>query len=232
MSFPKKKKYRAGRRERERRERRAERERLAAEAAGQNMPSSDPQRVTATGVAAGSNARTPRQDAQDGPGSRGNGEMAQTTAQGVPAAPNAPQGFQTAMFERLRETRSDARLARRAILNRWRPKPEATEAVLTKATVQALKDDAKIHEVIAVAKLHLAAHQTVVNDEHHCDRMDYHETALELRARDSGIPGGSAGLQMETDGKGSTRVTVYLPNNSRAEPVDELRPEELRLDDG
>lgn len=108
------------------------------------------------------------------------------------------------------------------------PKPEHTEAVITKATTIALKPDAKPHEVIAVGKLHLEFQSRVLGHMHHDDRMDYYERALAFRERDSGIPGGT-GIEMEAEGR--AKITVYLPNNRRAELDDELLPEDLLTDD-
>lgn len=223
---PKKRRHKAGRRVREKIQRRLERERLAAEAARQNNPGSEPQ--LNTGVAAGPDVRIPRQTQPHAVSGGGSGAMAPEASCPAKSPQEGSQGFQTALFDRRDETRSDARLARRAILNRWRPKPEATEAVLTKATMMALDEHAKVNDVIAVGKLHLDAHKTLVGDEHHGDRMDYYERALALRANEAGIPG--TGIQMETDGP--AKVTVYLPNNRRGESLDDdLRPEDLLKDD-
>ena len=107
------------------------------------------------------------------------------------------------------------------------PKPEHTEAVITKATTIALNPDAKPHEVLAVGKLHLEYQSRVLGHLHHEDRMGYYRQALALRERDSGMPG--TGIEMEAEGR--AKITVYLPNNRRAELDDDLRPEDLLTDD-
>ena len=73
---------------------------------------------------------------------------------------------QVELFERPHETIADARLARRAIMRSWEPEPRATQAILTKAAMMALRDEAKLNEVIAVGKLHLDAHGKIMAEEH------------------------------------------------------------------
>jgi hypothetical protein len=245
MSFQRKQRHRRGRIWRARQEaKRLAAERQAADPANaqapsgnSNTPGPNPIALTGSGLKApGTEAGIPRQDAQGRPGSRGSGdsgpepnqtartpqEASHAASPAAQQAQQAPQGFQTALFERKDETRSDARLARRAILNRWRPKPEATEAVLTKATVMALKDEAKANEVIAVAKLHLEAHKTVVSDEHHGDRMDYHERALQIRTKVGDyIPAGGPPINISTGG-GHAAVSIFLPAKEEIPDLDRL----------
>lgn len=225
-----KKKSRLGR---ERRYRKRLREaRLAAEAASQT-PGASQGANQATGMVAGPDPAIPRLNAYGGPGTQGHGEMAEGAAEQAQRPQEASQGYQTPMFERIRETRTDAYMTRRALRLGWldkAPKPEHIEAVLTKATVQALSNEAKPHEVQAVAKLQLEYSTRVLNHEHHEDRMDYYRQALALRERDAGMDGGGAGMSMETEGP--AKVTVYLPNNRRADILDDdLRPEDLLKDD-
>jgi len=234
MSFPKKKTRRRGRIAREKYKRRLERERQAAEEAartGSTIPQGRDPQLNA-GIAAGPNAGIPSQDAQGGPGRRGGGAGVSEPAQTSPnATQGQPEAHETPLFERRDNIRADANMMRRALRLEWldrAPKPEHTEAVLTKGTMQALQEDAKPHEVLAIAKLHLDYHSRVLSHEHHQDRMEYYRQALALREKDAGLPGG-AGMEMETTGP--AKVTVYLPNNRRAEVMDELRPEDLLKDD-
>lgn len=153
--------------------------------------------------------------------------VAQDTAAPVGSGGEAQPLPHVELFERPHETNADVRLARMAIKRSWEPEPRATQAILTKAAMMALRDEAKLNEVVAVAKLHLDAHGKVMVEEHHNDRMEYYDRALALRASDAGMPG--TGIRMETDGK--AKVTVYLPNNGRDVLDDDLRPEDLLRDD-
>ena len=224
---PKKKRHRAGREYREKLRRRAERQQQAAEqGAAQHSPG------TVTG--AGPDARIPSQDAQDGLGSRGGGvgvsEPARTGPNATQALPAAPE---TALFERRDNIRSDANMVRRALRLEWldrAPKPDVIDAVLTKASMQALDKDAKPHEVLAVAKLQLDFNSRVLGHEHHTDRMEYYRQTMAFREKEAGLGGSGGGMTMETEGP--AKVTVYLPNNRRGEVLDDdLRPEDLLKDD-
>lgn len=221
MSFPKKKIRRRGRQARERHQRRLLREQEAA-AAQKNSQGTDPQLTT--GVGAGIQ---PAKAPQDAPG-RVQGEGIGEIGAG---SQTPPQPAPVALFERLRETRSDVRMARRALLNRWRPKPEVTEAILTKASVMALDDKAKVGEVIAVGKLHLDAHRQAIADEHHGERLDYYDRALDHRiAGSSGpMPGGGVGVHVQGEGR-DVSVVVFLPDNGRdpdGAPIVDLPPEAI-----
>lgn len=129
---------------------------------------------------------------------------------------------ETALFERPRLAREDVRLARMAIRKRWEPVAEQTHAVLNKATEVALADTAHPQTVIAVAKLHLDAHRQVQADEHHDDRLEYHERALQIRSKvgDYIPPSGTQiGINVATGGN----LHITIPHNFRDEGmVDEL----------
>lgn len=114
---------------------------------------------------------------------------------------------ETALFDRPQTTRSDVRLARMAIRKRWEPEAEQTHAILNKASQMALLETAPMPNVIAVAKLHLDAHRQVQSDEHHDDRLEYHDRALQLRA----VAGGVNVVNIDTAG-GDSRINIYLPN--------------------
>lgn len=124
----------------------------------------------------------------------------------------------TAMFERPREAREDVRLARMAIRKRWEPTAEETHAVLTKATIIALQETAPAPVVLAVAKLHLDAHRQVQADEHHDDRLEYHERALQIRSKVGDyIPPAGAGSQIGINVATGGNLTIVLPHNFRDE---------------
>lgn len=114
--------------------------------------------------------------------------------------------------------REDVRLARMAIRKRWEPEPEQTHAVLARATEVALKDMAAPATVIAVAKLHLDAHRQVQADEHHDDRLEYHERALQIRSKVGDyIPPAGAGSQIGINVATGGNLTIVLPHNFRDE---------------
>ena len=169
------------------------------------------------------------QESNPGAGPAGQPIAPGTTGTSVLAQPptgDGQQPRQVALFESRPDVTKDARLARMAIKRSWEPQPEATAAVLTKATVMALKEDAKVEHVVAIAKLHLDAHAKVMTEEHHNDRLEYYERALEARMSGA-LPAGGTGIKMETDGSGKASVMVYRPNNARDGLDDELRPEDL-----
>lgn len=115
--------------------------------------------------------------------------------------------------------REDVRLARMAIRKRWEPEPEQTHAVLARATEVALKDMAAPATVIAVAKLHLDAHRQVQADEHHDDRLEYHDRALSLRREVADVP-----LPITVNGSGNN-ICIFLPHNDRDEIDESLQGE-------
>jgi len=146
-----------------------------------------------------------------------------------PSTPSATGGDggmpETAMFERPREAREDVRLARMAIRKRWEPTPEETHAVLTKATIIALQETAPAPVVLAVAKLHLDAHRQIQSDEHHDDRLEYHERALQIRSKvgDYIPPSGTSQIGINVASGGT--LQIVLPHNFRDDGmVDELEP--------
>lgn len=129
---------------------------------------------------------------------------------------------QVELFERPHETIADARLARRAIMRSWEPEPRATQAVLTKAAMMALREDAKLNEVIAVGKLQLDAHGKIMAEEHHNDRMGYHERALQVRAKVGDYVPGTNGPQINVNtGGGPAAVSIFLPAVDQM-PVDTI----------
>lgn len=227
MAFNRKKpRHRCGRAHRAKLARR-EAARIAAQqeavkAQAQSGISHTPGPTPLNGQKAGPRPEIPIQDAQEGPGLRGIGDV-DADATKPAATHQEPPLANVALFENQFETRADARLARRAILARWRPKPEHTEAVLTKATVKALENQAKLNEVIAVAKLHLEAHKTIVSDEHHGDRMDYHERALQIRSKVGDyVPGASGPPISINTGGGSAAVSIFLPAKDELQELDRL----------
>lgn len=130
----------------------------------------------------------------------------------------------TALFEREHSSREDVRLARMAIRKRWEPEPEQTHAVLNKATQIALAETAQVGTVLAVAKLHLDAHRQIQSDEHHDDRLEYHERALQIRSKVGDyIPPAGAGSQIGINVASGGNLTIHLPHNFRDDGmVDEL----------
>lgn len=130
----------------------------------------------------------------------------------------------TALFEREHGTREDVRLARMAIRKRWQPEAAQTHAVLNKATEIAMRDSAPAGTVIAVAKLHLDAHRQVQSDEHHDDRLEYHERALQIRSKVGDyIPSGSSQIGIHVASGGN--LQIVLPHNGRDDGmVDEAEP--------
>lgn len=123
---------------------------------------------------------------------------------------------QVELFERPHETHQDARLARRAIMRSWEPEPRATQAILTKAAMMALRDEAKLHEVIAVGKLHLDAHGKIMTEEHHNDRMGYYEAVQDFRRQTSDIP-----AMPLTINQSGGNIAIFLPHNERDELAEE-----------
>jgi hypothetical protein len=208
METPKKKTRRRGRIARAKYHRRMLRQ-LEAEAAARDPHGTKPQLIPGAGAG---QPPTGHQMAHGGGAQRGGGEVVSTPTE----APESPPGVQTALFERRDNIRSDARLVAKAIEFGWLPKAEVTEAIMTKASMQALEDKAKPHEVTAVAKLHLVARAQEMAHVHHQERMDYHDRALEHRIAGTGA-GGGAGVGVHVhqgDGK-DVSVLVYLPDNGR-----------------
>lgn len=107
-------------------------------------------------------------------------------------------------------------MAIRAIRLGWldrAPKPEHTEAVMTKATMLALNESAKPHEVIAVSKLHIEYHSRVLSHLHHDDRMEYYERQRQMRAKvgDYVPPSGGPPINVNSNG-GPVAVSIFLPS--------------------
>lgn len=217
MDEPKKKAKR-GRRARARFQRRLAR--MQADAATTHNPSTRPQLTT--GAGAGQTPPSGPRLAQDRDGQRGGGEVVSTP----PVAPETPPGPQTALFERRDNIRSDARLVAKAIEFGWIPRSEVTEAIMTKASMQALADNAKPHEVTAVAKLHLVARSQEMAHAHHQERMDYHERALSLRREQADI---DPVPSVVVNNNGQAAVSIYIPENFRdsPQPEDIDEPQEM-----
>lgn len=145
----------------------------------------------------------------------------------------------TALFEHDQCLRTDAKLARRALLQDWHPDRGKVRALVAKLSDAVLKGelDGKPLSPAAVIKGIEVLHsfdRLIVADEHHADRMDYHERALNARAANrmpGTVAGPKMGVSLETESGGKPCVVIYLPDNGRSAPFDDdLRPEDLLQD--
>ena len=58
-------------------------------------------------------------------------------------------------------------------------------------------------------------------DDHHVDRLDFHERALMTKS--AGLTGNLTGVQLTNDGPGKSSVVIYLQDNGRSAPLDDDR---------
>ncbi len=124
---------------------------------------------------------------------------------GVPIAQGAIGGGsqETQLFERRQESRSDAGMARRAIKHRWETPKPLSEVVIRKALTLAAglpwtRPDGTVRQeeftpiqMLGAARLALDVDRSNQSDEHHFDRLDYHERSLAARngSMSDGVPG-------------------------------------------
>lgn len=139
----------------------------------------------------------------------------------------------TALFDEKRHMRWDAKQARRAALEDWRPDRRVVKAAVTKVSQAVLTgemDGQKLTPPMTLKGVELlhGFDRLITADQHHDDRLDYHDRALDSRNSGSGT---IAGLQLTNDGAGKSSVVVYIPDNGRSMPLDDdLRPEDLLRD--
>ena len=166
----------------------------AQEAQGRDIPAPGAQTVDSRNGASGSAVPQPQQGGDGGNAANGNPD--------------------TALFERPQETRSDAIQVRRAVKRRWETDKRMSEAILTKIGIKALQDDQlSMPQLLGAGKLMLDIERQNQAEEHHTERMDYAERALQMRAKVGQYKPPVAGAMVET--AGPAKISIYLPDNQR-----------------
>ncbi len=130
----------------------------------------------------------------------------------------------TPLFEQQSEVLADLALVQQAKRERWgTPKP-LSERVIVKALKLAAgeewvsadgsvrKEEWSPPQLIGAAKLALDVERQKQGDEHHGDRMVYHNRALDMRAETAGI--GS----LTINNNGPSGVAIFIPENFRDTP--------------
>lgn len=121
---------------------------------------------------------------------------------------------QTALFESRGGTRGDTNLVTRAIKKRWETDKRMSEAILTKIGLKALQDEKlTMPQLLGAGKLMLDVERQNQAEEHHVERMDYAERALQMRAKVGQYKPPVAGATVET--AGPAKISIYLPENNR-----------------
>jgi hypothetical protein len=157
----------------------------------------------------------------------------------TPRGNGAEPIIDTALFERPQETRSDAKLVKRAIRQRWNTPKQLSEVVLQKALTlaaglpwrgpdgQQRTQEFSPAQLLGAGKLALDIERQNQHEEHHGDRMEYADKALAQRGQYNPAVRAAAKLTLgaESDSGQSVEfgVAVYLPSNGRDD--EELVPE-------
>lgn len=162
----------------------------------------------------------------------------EAAAEAQPGEASDP-GSDTRLFEYGKGIDKDAKIIARARRERWKTDPKLAELVVKKLAHKALGLNWKnangeteppevftAHQLGVAATIMLNVERLNQSEEHHADRMDLNERALQLRSRvgEYRPSAGGAAVSVETDGP--ARVSIYLPERDSDDGSPILLPED------